>query len=385
MSPNYGGPVNVCKNSCSALAKTGVEVTIYTTNLDYPRGILNVPLSTEIKENGYTIKYFPVQFMPYVYSFQLFRSIKNNIKNFDIVHIHGLYRFPQFVASYYARKYQIPYIVRPHGSLDPFLYNHKRNRIGKRIYEFLIENKNLNCASALHFTTEKEMQLVKPLGLEAPGFIIPNGLDLDKFSSVYTVGNFRKKYKIGNKKIILHFGRINFVKGLDILIDSFIKVSQVIDDVCLVIAGPDNDGYQSVVEKWIDVGGITSKVIFTGMLNGDEAWNLLTDSDIFVLPSYSESFGIAVFEAMYFELPVIISNKVKIYQEIQTANAGIVTSCNSIEVADAMIDLLNNNEECKAMGVAGKNLVKDKYNWKELANKLESKYQKIIATYPNYN
>ena len=229
------------------------------------------------------------------------------------------------------------------------------------------------------------MQLVKPLGLEAPGFIIPNGLDLDKFSSVYTVGNFRKKYKIGNKKIILHFGRINFVKGLDILIDSFIKVSQVIDDVCLVIAGPDNDGYQSVVEKWIDVGGITSKVIFTGMLNGDEAWNLLTDSDIFVLPSYSESFGIAVFEAMYFELPVIISNKVKIYQEIQTANAGIVTSCNSIEVADAMIDLLNNNEECKAMGVAGKNLVKDKYNWKELANKLESKYQKIIATYPNYN
>ena len=79
MSPNYGGPVNTCKNLCSALAKSGVEVTIYTTNLDYPRGILNVPLNVEIKENGYVIKYFPIQFMPYVFSFQLFRSIKNNI------------------------------------------------------------------------------------------------------------------------------------------------------------------------------------------------------------------------------------------------------------------------------------------------------------------
>ena len=101
LSPRYGGPVKACKELCSSLAHAGEDVTIYTTDLNYPMGVRDVVLNQEIKQDGYSLYYFHAQFNSYVFSLEFFKAIKNNIKKFDIVHIHGIYRI--LLAREYLR------------------------------------------------------------------------------------------------------------------------------------------------------------------------------------------------------------------------------------------------------------------------------------------
>jgi len=379
LSPRYGGPVKACKALCSSLAHAGEDVTIYTTDLNYPIGVRDVVLNQEIKQDGYSLYYFHVQFNSYVFSLDYFKAIKNNINKFDIVHIHGIYRFPQAVTAYFCRKYNLPYIIRPHGSLSPYLFNSKRRKLRKRLYEYIIENRNLNNASAIHYTTEEEMVLAKPLGLKSNTFISPISIDISKYDDLPVKGIFRGKYKIdNNKKIILYFGRINFVKGLDILIKAFAKTLNRFQNVLLVIAGPDNEGYQTQVEQWIKNERIGTNVIFTGMLIGDEVLELLRDTDIFVLPSYTENFGIAVAEAMACGLPVVVSNKVNIYRDVLKAGAGLVTNCDSNEISDAFFQLLENEKRRKTLGRAGVKLVKEKYSPDKVVKNVIKLYHSVL-------
>jgi glycosyltransferase involved in cell wall biosynthesis len=127
------------------------------------------------------------------------------------------------------------------------------------------------------------------LNLKAPGIVIPNGLDADKYVNLPSYGRFRDKHNLSNAKIILHFGRVNFKKGLDILVKAFAKVARERDDVRLVIAGADNENHSVEVRKWLKQENVSSKAIFTGMLQEDDALEVLRDADILALPSYTEN------------------------------------------------------------------------------------------------
>ena len=379
LSQKYGGPVKYCKTLCHSQAMAGEDVTIYTTNMDYPSGELNVALNQQVIQDGYALWYFPVQFKPYFVSMDLYKALKHNLKKFDIVHIHGLYRFPLAAAAYYCRKYNLPYIVRPHGSLDPYLYNKNSKKVRKRLYEFFIENRNLNKASAIQYSTINEMLLAKPLGINSKYFISPNSINHSKYDKLPAKGYFREKYNLNNnQKIIIHFGRINFVKGLDILVKAFAKTLKEFEDIILVLAGPDNEGFRTQVEKWINKEGISEKIIFTGMLRGDASLELLSDADIFALPSYTESFGMAVAEAMACGLPVVISDKVNIYRDVLEAKAGIVTKCDADEVSDAFINLLGDDNKRLNFGKAGINLVKEKYDPNNITSNIINIYQDLV-------
>ena len=173
-------------------------------------------------------------------------------------------------------------------------------------------------------------------------------------------------------------GRINFVKGLDILVKGFAKTLKEFEDIILVLAGPDNEGFRTQVEKWINKEGIAEKIIFTGMLRGDASLELLSDADIFALPSYTESFGMAVAEAMACGLPVVISDKVNIYRDVLKAKAGIVTKCDPDEVSDAFINLLSDDNKRINFGKAGINLVKEKYDPKNITSNIINIYQDLV-------
>ena len=378
---SYGGPSIVCRDMCRALAERGEDITVYTTNRDYPDGELDVPVNEPVMQDGYTIWYFPVQFPLYMVSLDMHKALRYYAKDFDLIHIHGIYRFPQASAAYYGRKYDIPYIITPHGSLDPFLFYKRKRRLMKRAYENLVEFRNLNNAAAIHFTTEEEMLLTSPLGLEAEGVVIPNGLDLDAYQSLPEYGKFREKYELGDKKIILHLGRINFKKGLDILVKAFAQLCSNNENICLVLAGPDNEGYGRQVKRWLTEKNVMDKAVFTGMLSGVDKLSALKDADIFALPSYSENFGMAVVEAMACGLPVVISDKVNIWREVQRAGAGLVTACNSDEFAKAILTLFDDDSR-RRMGEAGKVFVSENYDWKIVVNDLLRVYQDIL-TKPN--
>ena len=379
LAPRYGGPVKVCLEVCEQLAKRGNQVSIFTTNLDFPAGVIDVSIHKRVQKSGVDIQYFPVQFRPWVYSHGLGKKLRIRLKTFDIVHIHGLYRYPQTIAAHYARKYAVPYIVCPHGSLDPFLYNNSRNPYVKRLYEHLIEFRNLNRASAIHFTAEEERRLTRFLDLKADTVIIPNGIFPDRYRTLPPKGSFRKKYGLYGKRIVLHFGRLNFKKGLDLLVKAFSMITGRCDDCVLVIAGPDNEGYSAVVKQWIREEGIEDQVLFPGMLYGVEVLETLVDADIFALPSYTENFGIAVVEAMACGLPVIISDKVNIWREVAESGAGKVAPCFAERFAEIMLELLDNPEAARQMGEKGKALVKERYQWSKVAAAMEEAYRSIIS------
>jgi glycosyltransferase involved in cell wall biosynthesis len=361
-----------------ALAQVGEEVTIYATDMDFPEGRMNVPVNTPVNKEGFSVWHFSVEFSPYMLSMNMGKALRRHAHEYDLIHIHGLYRFPQAAAAYYARRYDLPYLVTPHGALDPFLYYRRKNRLVKRLYEQLIELGNLNEASGIHFTSQEEMDLTRPLGLKAPGIVVPNGLDLSAYRNLPARGRFREKYNIGNKKIILHLGRLNFKKGLDILVEAFAHIARTREGVSLVLAGPDNEGYGEQVDKWLVREGVRDKAIFTGMLQGQDKLEALKDADIFALPSYSENFGIAVIEAMACRLPVIISDKVNIWQEVKGGGAGLVTSCNAGEVARAIATLLDNEGTRRKIGEAGRVLVSKNYSWDSVVYDLVEAYRAVV-------
>ena len=179
--------------------------------------------------------------------------------------------------------------------------------------------------------------------------------------------------------MILFLGRINFKKGLDLLALAYGIVARQRDDVHLVLAGPDNEGYGRKVRKWLTEEGVLERVTFTGMILGKTKVAALRDADVFVLPSYTENFGVAVVEAMTCGLPVVISNKVNIWNEVTEAEAGVVVNCKPNELAEALLELLDDPEYRKSLGKNGKKLVSAKFTWDKVAERMIKVYENILG------
>ena len=375
---NYGGPPKVALEMCQGLAENGQEVTLYTTNHSDETN-RDMPIGVPVNLDGVNVFYFPFRFFPkWHISIQLAREIRSNIREFDIVEIHSIYLYHTLVTAYYCRKYNIPYIIMPHGSLESYI--RKKGRFKKAVYHFLFENRNLNNAAAIHYTAEEEkLQSHYPLKIKAPAIVIPLGINLSEYRQLPEKGCFRSKYPdLDNKLLILFLGRISIVKGFDLLTKAFAMVVQAHPNARLVIAGPEDPGYGSQVRRWLKDYGVFDKSIFTGMIRGKDKLAVLVDSDLFVLPSYSENFGVALVEAMACGLPVITTDKVNIWRKVDSAKAGEIISCNSEELKNSINNLIDHPELRKKMGKNGKKLVEGKFNWKVISKQLILEYEKLI-------
>ncbi len=379
MSTRYGGPAFFVKDIARFQALSGLKVSVFTTNTDYPRGILNVPLDAPEIVDGANFYYFAVQIRPMLVSLKMAYKLIRTLKNYDIVHIHGLYRFPSTFAAFLSRKYKIPYIIKPHGSLNPFLYKQSAyNLFAKRAYEKLFELPNLNHATAIHFTSDKEKENTSFLNLRSPGFVASNGIDWTKYTKLPPRGKIRKRLGLNDEPIILFLGRINFKKGLDILIKAFAHIVRLFPQAVLVIAGPDNEGFGAKVKRIIEELGLAPKIFWLGMLYDNEVREAYVDADIFVLSSYTENFGLAVVEAMACGLPVVISDQVNIYDDIRRSMAGKVVALDSQLVAQAVAAILKDRKAAAQMGGSGRCFVKNSYDYRIVVEKLTKIYTQVI-------
>ena len=368
-----GGPPEACLHLCRELARRGQEVSIYSTDLN-SRGA-----PTEERDAAVTIKRFACRpRLSYSLSMPLAFALRRDIPSFDIVHINSLYTFPSTAAAHYCRRFRVPYLLRPHGTLDPYIFEHHRPR--KFVYERLIELRNLKNAAAVLFTAAEEMELARRSVPAIKGVVVPLGVHPSEYDWDMTAKTSRtSQYGEAGGRTILFLGRLNFKKGLDLLVKAFGLVARTHGDVRLILAGPDEDGYSTRVRLWLKEEGILSKVRFAGMLTGKEKVSLLHSTDIFALPSYSENFGLAVVEAMASGLPVVISNRVNIWREVAGANAGIVVNCDAVALADGLVALLDDSELRRTMGENGRRLVRQRYDWKIAAEQLLCVYREILS------
>lgn len=383
LAERHGGPPKAAQELCRELVRMGHEVTIYTTDLDLSNR-LEVPVDQALRgEDGVERWYFATQRSGlYGLSMSLIAALRRNIRNFDVVHIHSLYRFTSTVAAHYCRREGVPYLVRPHGTLDPFIY--LRHRMRKRVYEALFEIRNLENAAAVHFTADEEMNLARSLGLRFRGVVVPNGVDSNP---PVDSDRLREQFAIDwpatrGKKVILFLSRLTFKKGLDLLAKAFGEVARSRPDVHLFLAGPDDEGYGKKVRQWLEDERVLDRATFAGMLLGERKDAALAAAEMFVLPSYTENFGIAVAEALAAGTPAIISNKVNIWREIKDAHAGLVVNCDAKELAGAISTLLDDAELRRNLSVAGKRLVAEKFNWPSVARQITAIYRDAVARRP---
>lgn len=379
ISARYGGPAKACGEMSTALADRGHHVEIFTTNYDGFGGYIEpsvAPLSE--RRTDITVHTFPVDLPPDYFriSRPLASALNENLKRFDLVQVHSLYLFTTLATGFFARRHKVPLIIRPHGTLDPFIY--PRHRWRKYVVEWLYQNRMFKRAAAVHYTTAEERDLAAPYTFDRPGFIAPLGLNIEDYRPLPPRGTFRARFpETRDKAILLFLGRINFKKGLDVLAKAFGKLAKQRDDVHLVIAGPDNDALKSKVEGWLKAEGVLEKTTFTGMLVGEDKLAAFNDADLFVLPSFSENFGIAVIEAMACGLPVLISDKVNIHNEISAAGVGHVEPPEPGRFAARMLSMLEDREALKVQGERGIETVTRLFNWPSIGERLEAVYQAV--------
>ena len=382
LSRGLGGPSAVLPQLANAQAVAGNEVVVATTNADYPGGFYHKPGWDSIEGGPAQVFYAPVQFHPLRISLGLAAYLRAAIPNFDIVHVHGLYRFPVTAAAYMSRRYNVPYIIRPHGALDPYM--HSRSKAGKirlkRLYENWFDLPNLHGAAAIHYTAERERDRAEFLNLRSPSFVIPNALESHWHQSQPERGRLRDRWGVGEAPIVLFLGRLTVGKGLDLLVPAFDAVRQIMPNSRLIIAGPDVEGYGDVVRSWVSERGLGQSVQIVGPLQGLDVKQAYVDADVLAQTSHTENFGMTIVEAMACALPVVISDQVGIHNEISRTGAGLVTSCNTDDISRALIMLLGDPKRRHSMGCAGRDLVQQRYSWPLVVDALDAKYQDIIGS-----
>lgn len=374
----YGGPVKAVHELCRALVKEGHDISVFTTNADQEKR-LNTPLNRQQMIEGVKVTYYPVGLLSaYYYSRDMNNALKSRIGEFDLVHIHSVFLYPTLAAAYWCRKKKIPYIINPFGALDPDMIR-LGNTIIKNIYIKLVEQNNIKRAAAVHVASEYEKKQFLSLGLGAPTAVVPRGLDLGDYESSIGPDDFRQRYpQLKGRDIILFLGRIHFKKGLDILAPALKEVVRERKNVCLVVAGPSEKGYADKIKALFKGLGLEGHVLFTGMLLGDDKLAALYAGDIFVLPSYGENFGIAVLEAMACKMPVVITNKVGLYPDVERYKAGLVVDCKDTQIAGAIITLLKEQDLRRSMGENGRRLTEDRFTWDKVAGNMVRVYSSII-------
>lgn len=299
----------------------------------------------------------------------------------DIVHIHALWEEVQHQAAVIARRLRVPYVVTPHGMLDPWSLSQSRWK--KRLYWAWRLRRNLAGAAALHYTAEIERDLARALKIPSPTTILPNGIDLTQFASLPVRGMFRVRHRIPvDTPVVLFLGRLHPKKGCDFLIKGFAKaLSRDAEkrslEPLLVFAGPDANGYRSELESLAIEHGVGDSVLFVGPVYGEDKLAAFTDADLFALISHQENFGIAVVEALAAGCPVLLSDQVNIHDLIETERVGWVVKTSAEATAWALQDWLNSFSRDEEMRQRACDAAA-RYDWQAIANSWVDEYQRIV-------
>lgn len=296
-----------------------------------------------------------------------FISILRNIKP-DLVHINGIWEPQNWLLQIIAQRMGIKVLLSPHGMLEPYIL--KRNPLKKKIAMILYQNKALLKANYLHATAISEMEQFKKLGYNLPIEVIPNGIDM---------ADIKFNEKVAAKpthKNILFLSRIHPKKGIELLIEAVYKLKD--KNVKVIIAGEGEQKYIDELVALILEKKLNEQIIFLGGVYGEDKWDLFNQADLFVLPTYSENFGLVVIEALAVGVPVITTTGTP-WKELDTYNCGwwielsIQNLTNAIEEA-----FLKTSTELKEMGERGKALVERKYDIRAVSNQTFELYHTIV-------
>lgn len=318
INPAGGGPIEGLRQLRIPLMERGVQVDVVCGD---------DPAAPYVKASELNAIALGPSRGIYTYNARLLPWLREHASRYDAVIIEGLWQF-QGLAALLALRGKVPYYVFTHGMLDPwFKRRYPLKHLKKLFYWLLIERRVLRHANAVLFTCDEERRRA-PLSFPfyrcteriASYGTAPPPLDREPLRAAFhaafpqTVG----------KRIVLFFGRLHEKKGGDLLIEAFARIAREDPALQLVMAGPGAPALCQHLQAQAVRAGIADRVVWTGMLSGERKWGAFHAADVFCLPSHQENFGVAVVEALGCGVPVLISDKVNIWREIEADGAGIV-------------------------------------------------------------
>ncbi|MHA8060780.1 glycosyltransferase [Aquirufa beregesia] len=380
VSPAYypaisiGGPIFTNLTFSKALEDIGCHVEVLSTTQGLSKDQIEQLPSTQpsTTEFSYPIWRFPYYgYSNYTFSPGLFIWLCRNVQKFDLVVLQAVWNFPIMAAYLACKWHKIPYVIIPHGSLYDETFHLKSSRF-KKVFLSLYVKKMLIMAQQVIFSTKDEALKVRNfLSIPIRSNIIPNIVDVQKFEILPTKGTFRQKFAISTERLILtHFGRVTIKKGINYVLEILPNLVQRYPNVLYVIAGSEEDNYLDELRSMIKKKNLEQHVIFTGLLPSNEGIELLVDTDVFVLPSLSENFGMSVVEAMLCEIPVVISEHVGIALDLKEENCAYVIQLNNSSLERAVLELIENPSKRISLGKKGKVFVKQNYSYKAVEKQL---------------
>jgi glycosyltransferase involved in cell wall biosynthesis len=369
LEPDSGGPSRTVPTLCDALAMAGsyVHLVVPAYNGSKEAAIQSKPKIANVSwVKGYAVREARLSVVPQ------FRTALTHVcheQNVQLMHDHGLWLPVNHTSARVARTMHLPRVVSPRGMLEPWALSYRAWK--KRVAWYLYQYRDLRAARLLHATGMQEAENIRRLELRQPIAVIPNGIELPPFKA--------RSNRNTDSRTILFLGRIHPIKGLLNLVQAWRCVIRA--DWKLVIAGPDEDGHRWDVETAIRQAGLEQCVEFTGSVEGETKVALFRRADVFVLPSFSENFGVVVAEALASGVPVI-ATKGTPWEGLVAhrcgwwVDVGVEPLAAALREATALSD-----EERRAMGERGRRYA-EQFGWPQIAEQMFSVYLWVLGRGP---
>jgi glycosyltransferase involved in cell wall biosynthesis len=350
----------------------GVEVSLWTTGTGEDE--------KNLAHDGIPGHVFPQTFPKgWRYSPGLGKALRASSDSIDVLHVHEIWQYPQLIALRIAKDTGVPFVWSPRASLEPWKLRYKR---WKKLPYFAIFCRPLmRAAACMHAVSTGEAEGIRALGHRGPIAVIPNGVNPTEFGSLPDPSEAEAIWpSLYKKRVVLFLSRLSPEKGLDQLLPAWKRlVSKTsYQDVMLVLAGPDDRGYQQVVESEIGRLGVEKNVLLTGMVRGQSKMAIISRANLFVLPSYSEGFSNSLLENMAAGKPALITEGCH-FPEAETAGAALCVHPDSSQLFEGLSTLLDKDfGTLTEMGNRGRELVLKKYTWDISVRKFLTLYSLIL-------
>jgi len=332
IDPATGGTAEALRQLCHIYRAGHYEIEV--ASLDAPETVdqYNFPATVHGLGPGKGMYGYAPRFVPW---------LREHLSSYDLVFLNSIWQYNVLAAYKMLANTRVPYGVFTHGMLDPYFKREfPLKHLKKTIYWHLFLKRILNEANAVLFTCEEEMILARQSfpGYKVRECILNFGIFAPDVDLANASAEFLARWPhLCGKRLAISMGRLHPKKGIDILIEAFAQSLAKHAEWELVIAGPDQVGMLADLKALAERIGVAERITWTGMIGGSLKWGAIASSEVFVLPSHQENFGIVVAEALACKVPVIISDKVNIWREIQSHQAGFICQ-DSVESTRAALN-----------------------------------------------
>lgn len=367
--PAAGGPSRTVPGLCEGLTATGAAVTLFTTH--EPGNDLTVDPATA----NYEVCLFGGNERSLRSARQIYQTIKKRAGDFDLVHVHSLWNQISTVACAAARSAGLPYVLAPLGMLSTTCVR-QRHFARKRIFAAVYDRRTVEGAARLHLASEDELGTLVSGWFQCPPYFIARNGTAPVGSSEPAAWRGRFP-ELKDRRIMLFFGRLHSIKGLDLQLEALDLLKQKYSDLMWVLIGPDA-GEWNRLNHAVHARGLQDHVRWIGPLMGDERFAALADADVLVHTSFYESQAMTINEALAVGVPLVITDSVN-YEDVQRAGAGHIVSRSPSAVAAAIDSIFQDPSGSVAMREAGRRFAAAELSWSRIAESVMKSYEEILS------